>query len=288
MTPPRSARPARRRASARTPAADAAAGRDGATELQRAGNSGRRRQRTGSGRRRRRRPRARRRSAAVGGGGRGGAPNVINAPANVEPLRFYWNAPIEISPHNPAIIYMAGAVLLQVDQSRRHVVDEPDGSHARTSTAGRPKCRSWAWPATSRWPKSTTATRPVRTATQVRESPSRPGVIWVGTEDGNLQVSQDGGETFTNVYGNITGAPKRLHAHLAHRAFALRPGHGVRGGGQSSHRRLEAVPVQDHRLTARRGPASPAIFPPRATSTRCARTTTIRTCSSSARSSACS
>src|SRR5258706_8951703 len=43
--------------------------------------------------------------------------------------------------------------------------------------------------------------------TQVRESPSRPGVIWVGTEDGNLQVSQDGGETFTNVYGNIAGGP---------------------------------------------------------------------------------
>ena len=45
-------------------------------------------------------------------------------------------------------------------------------------------------------------------ATQVRESPSKPGVIWVGTEDGNLQVSQDGGETFTNVIGNVAGAPK--------------------------------------------------------------------------------
>ena len=45
-------------------------------------------------------------------------------------------------------------------------------------------------------------------ATQVRESPCKPGVIWVGTEDGNLQVSQDGGETFTNVIANVTGAPK--------------------------------------------------------------------------------
>ena len=39
--------------------------------------------------------------------GRGGTPNIINAPPNVDPLRFYWNAPIEISPHNPAKIYMA-------------------------------------------------------------------------------------------------------------------------------------------------------------------------------------
>src|SRR5271166_6333484 len=44
--------------------------------------------------------------------------------------------------------------------------------------------------------------------TQVRESPSRPGVIWIGTDDGDLQVSQDGGETFTNVIANISGAPK--------------------------------------------------------------------------------
>ena len=51
-------------------------------------------------------------------------------------------------------------------------------------------------------------------ATQVRESPSRPGVIWIGTDDGNLQVSQDGGETFTNVYGNIAGAPKG-YAHIS-------------------------------------------------------------------------
>jgi hypothetical protein len=30
----------------------------------------------------------------------------------------------------------------------------------------------------------------------------------VGTDDGNLQVSQDGGVSFTNVYDNISGAPK--------------------------------------------------------------------------------
>ena len=44
--------------------------------------------------------------------------------------------------------------------------------------------------------------------TQIRESPSRSGVLWVGTDDGNLQVSQDAGVSFTNVYDNISGAPK--------------------------------------------------------------------------------
>src|SRR4029077_19463998 len=47
------------------------------------------------------------RGGGGGGGGRGGTPNVVNVPPNVDPFRFYWNAPIEISPHNPAVIYMA-------------------------------------------------------------------------------------------------------------------------------------------------------------------------------------
>jgi hypothetical protein len=48
-------------------------------------------------------------------------------------------------------------------------------------------------------------------ATQIRESPSRPGVIWIGTDDGNLQVSLNDGETFTNVAANIKPAPPAPH-----------------------------------------------------------------------------
>jgi uncharacterized membrane protein YgcG len=46
--------------------------------------------------------------------------------------------------------------------------------------------------------------------TQVRESPSKPGVIWIGTDDGLLQLSMNGGETFTNVFDNVVkaGLPK--------------------------------------------------------------------------------
>ncbi len=48
-------------------------------------------------------------------------------------------------------------------------------------------------------------------STQIRESPSRPGVIWIGTDDGNLQLSLDDGETFSNVIGNIKPAPAAPH-----------------------------------------------------------------------------
>jgi hypothetical protein len=43
--------------------------------------------------------------------------------------------------------------------------------------------------------------------TTLAESPSQPGILWVGTDDGNLQVSRNGGATFTDVTGNLPGAP---------------------------------------------------------------------------------
>ena len=45
----------------------------------------------------------------------------------------------------------------------------------------------------------------------ISESPLVPGVLWVGTNDGNLQVSRDGGATWKNVVGNVKGVPKETH-----------------------------------------------------------------------------
>jgi photosystem II stability/assembly factor-like uncharacterized protein len=42
----------------------------------------------------------------------------------------------------------------------------------------------------------------------IGESPKNPLVIWAGTDDGNLQVTRDGGKSWTNVVGNIRGLPK--------------------------------------------------------------------------------
>ena len=141
------------------------------------------------------------------GGGRGGPPNVINAPPNVEQFRFYWNAPMEISPHNPAVIYMAAQYFFKSNNRGDTWWMNP---HDLSKNINR-----WApdmaimgvagdKPMASKHDGYSTSS----TATQVRESPSRPGIIWVGFEDGNLQVSRDGGEDFTNVHGNIQGAPK--------------------------------------------------------------------------------
>ena len=44
--------------------------------------------------------------------------------------------------------------------------------------------------------------------TAIAESPKTAGVLWVGTDDGNVQMSRDDGKTWQNVVSHITGAPK--------------------------------------------------------------------------------
>src|SRR5258708_18053136 len=59
----------------------------------------------------------------------------------------------------------------------------------------------------------------------IAESPRAGGgqVIWVGTDDGNLQVTRDGGKTWTNVATNITGLPKNAWVS------SVEPGHFANG-----------------------------------------------------------
>jgi len=142
-----------------------------------------------------------------GFGGRGGPPNIVNAPANLDTLRFYWNAPLEISPHNPAVIYMAAQYFFKsTNRGDTWWMNTTDLSKNVNRWA--PDMAIMGVPGDKPMPSKHDGYSASSLITQVRESPSRPGVIWVGTDDGNLQLSRDGGETFTNVMNKITGAPK--------------------------------------------------------------------------------
>ena len=81
-------------------------------------------------------------------------------------------------------------------------------------------------------------------------SPSRrrtPNVIWVGTDDGNVQVTRDGGKTWTNVVGNVAG-PAEERVGLLDRGRPLRRGHRLRHLRSPHLRRHEAVRLQDDGL----------------------------------------
>ncbi|HEY2012731.1 MAG TPA: hypothetical protein VGH38_04480, partial [Bryobacteraceae bacterium] len=141
------------------------------------------------------------------GGGRGGPPNVINAPPNPEPFRFYWNAPFEISPHNPAVVYMAAQYFFKSNNRGDSWWMNPTDL-TKNVNRWAPEMAIMGVPGDKPMAEKHDGYSASSLVTQIRESPSRPGVIWIGTDDGNLKVSQNGGETFTEVYNNINGAPK--------------------------------------------------------------------------------
>ena len=43
------------------------------------------------------------------------------------------------------------------------------------------------------------------------ESPIKEGLLYAGTDDGNLQISQDGGKTWKNLTGKVRGVPERTY-----------------------------------------------------------------------------
>jgi hypothetical protein len=45
----------------------------------------------------------------------------------------------------------------------------------------------------------------------ISESPVVPGIVWAGTNDGNVQVSRDGGLTWKNVVDKVQGVPQETH-----------------------------------------------------------------------------
>ena len=145
--------------------------------------------------------------AGVGGGGRGGTPNVINAPPKLDPLRFYWNAPFEISPHNPAVLYMASQYFFK-STNRGDTWKMNPKDLTKNVYRWSPELPIMGVAGDKPMAEKHDGYSANSLATQVRESPSKPGIIWLGTDDGSLQVSQDGGDNFTSVYANITGAPK--------------------------------------------------------------------------------
>jgi hypothetical protein len=146
-------------------------------------------------------------AAGAGRGGRGGVPNVVNAPADVEAFRFYWNAPFEISPHNPQVIYMAAQYFFKsTNRGDTWWMNPKDLTKNVNRWAPEQAIMgvSGEKPMASKHDGYAASSL----ATQVRESPSRPGVVWIGSDDGDLEVSTDGGQEFANVMGNIQGAPK--------------------------------------------------------------------------------
>jgi photosystem II stability/assembly factor-like uncharacterized protein len=122
--------------------------------------------------------------------------------------RFNWNSPVAISSHDHQVIYYGGNFLFR--SANRGESWERLGPQL-TSDVDRNKLAI-----AGKVPDKTTLSRhdgveEFPTITTISESPLTPNVLWAGTDDGNLQVTRDGGKNWKNVAANVPGIPKGIY-----------------------------------------------------------------------------
>ncbi len=115
-------------------------------------------------------------------------------------LRWNWNAPMAVSHHVPDRFYMGSQFVHRSnDMGDSWEIISPDlttndpSKQNQASSGGLSMDNSGAENHT--------------TIFTIAESPLDANILWVGTDDGNIQVTQNGGKSWDNVTANITGIP---------------------------------------------------------------------------------
>ena len=140
-------------------------------------------------------------------------------------LRFNWNAPIALSNFNPDRIYMGSQFLYQSDDMGDTWV-KLSGDLTTNDPAKQNQEESGGLS------KDNSGAENHCTIFTIAESPIDENVIWVGTDDGNVQVTRDHGKSWTNTVANIPGLPPHTwcyhieaSAHDPGTAYAVFDGH---------------------------------------------------------------
>ncbi len=111
--------------------------------------------------------------------------------------RFNWNSPIVLSPQDPGTVYFGGNVVFKTtDRGQSWTVISPD-----LTTNDKSKQRSSGGEIVT----DNTAAEYHTTILTIAPSPRDSNVIWVGTDDGNIQITRNGGKSWTNVSAGLPG-----------------------------------------------------------------------------------
>ncbi len=151
------------------------------------------------------------------GGPGGGAPNVFPPLEPGTVLRWNWNTPIQISPHDASTIitganrlfisrdkgntwWTSGDLTKQVNRDDREIMglkgSLPSCNRIRAGTCINARNDGVSF---------------YGTIIGVAQSHISADIIWVGSDDGNVQVTRDGGQTFTEVGKNIPGGTREYY-----------------------------------------------------------------------------
>ena len=144
-----------------------------------------------------------------------------DGPAIGEKYRFNWNSPVIISPHDKNTLYFGGNVVFKSTDFGKTweqiSTDLTTNDPAKQKDAGGPVA----------FENSTAEYH--TTIISLAESPVQKGQIWAGTDDGNLQMTVDGGKNWSNIIKSVSGIaanspvshvePSRTNAQTAYVAF---------------------------------------------------------------------
>jgi photosystem II stability/assembly factor-like uncharacterized protein len=137
------------------------------------------------------------------------------APRDVT-YRFQWNAPIRLSPHDPDVLYHASNVVHKsTNEGQSWEVISPDltrNDEEKQDYSGGPLTRD------------NTGVEVYGTVFALEESPHQAGLLWVGSDDGLVHLSRDGGANWDDItpetmpeWGQVNMV--ELSTHAAGRAF---------------------------------------------------------------------
>ncbi len=161
--------------------------------------------------------------------------NIQPAAPPGERYRFDWTAPVLASRHRAGTVYLGANKLL--------ISTDFGGSWRATPDLTRQVNRDTLRIAGVRTSDIRLSRNDGETSfseiTTVAESPREPRVLWVGTDDGNVQLTRDGGATWTEVGRNIPGLPD---GSFIDRLVASEAGEGTAYVAADNHRRGDVAP----------------------------------------------
>ncbi|GAC1655195.1 MAG: hypothetical protein NVS4B3_19710 [Gemmatimonadaceae bacterium] len=121
-------------------------------------------------------------------------------------LRFNWNTPFFLSPHAASTLYIGGnRVLKSTARGETLFAISPDLSTRDTAKIHLSMER------TGGVTKDATGAETYGTITALAESPIRPGLLFAGTDDGNLWLTRNDGANWENLTARLPGAPSRAY-----------------------------------------------------------------------------
>ncbi len=183
--------------------------------------------------------------------------------------RFNWDSPIHISPHDPNTVYFGGNVVFR-SRDKGYNWEEISGD-LTTNDKRKQKTSGGAV-----YQDNTAAEFHCAILT-IAESPVQADVIWVGTDDGNVQLTTDGGKSWKNLNKNIKGLPEfawvaKIHAseHEAGAAFVAVDHHRsddfrpyafmTRDFGKTWTKVSDGLPQDDYVKVIRQDPVEPNLL----------------------------